>query len=473
MLGRLSVASRTAAARPRLEPTVNDVHSQLNSTQVAEIAAPRSIDELQAIIRRSGRRPICIAGGRHAMGGQQFASDATLIEIRQMNRVLAFDQAAGIIEVESGIEWPELVAFLRNSPWGIRQKQTGADRLTLGGSLGANAHGRGLRFKPIVGDVESFTMIDAGGNRLECSRTNNRDLFTLAIGGYGLFGVIASVRLRLAPRQKVERIVEVLDADHVMDAFGNRIAGGFLYGDFQFAIDARSDKFLRRGVFSCYRPVSDEMPIPPDQVELQEEDWHKLLLLAHIDKAHAYDRYVDYYLGTSGQIYWSDEHQLSVYPNDYHRAVDATLHTPNPATEIITEIYVPRERLADFLAEAGDDFRRHDVNVIYGTVRLIERDDETFLPWATQAYACVIFNLHTEHTPAGIAHSAEAFRRLIDMAIARNGSYFLTYHRFARRDQIEACYPRFAEFLYEKRCFDRHERFQSAWYRHYKTMFAT
>jgi FAD/FMN-containing dehydrogenase len=218
--------------------------------------------------------------------------------------------------------------------------------------------------------------------------------------------------------------------------------------------------------------VSDETPIPLHQAELCEDDWRNLLLLAHADKSQAYARYVDYYLRTSGQIYWSDEHQLSIYANDYHRAVDATLHAANRATEIITEIYVPRERLADFMAEARNDFRRNEVNVIYGTVRLIERDDQTFLPWATQPYACVVFNLHTEHTAAAVAGSAAAFRRLIDMAIARNGSYFLSYHRFARRDQVEACYPRFAEFLREKRRFDPHERFQSAWYRHYRAMFA-
>src|SRR2546429_2315643 len=38
--------------------------------------------------------------------------------------------------------------------WGIRQKQTGADRLSIGGALAANAHGRGLKLKPLIGDVE-------------------------------------------------------------------------------------------------------------------------------------------------------------------------------------------------------------------------------------------------------------------------------------------------------------------------------
>ena len=44
---------------------------------------------------------------------------------------------------------------------------------------------------------------------------------------------------------------------------------------------------------------------------------------------------------------------------------------------------------------------RTGVDVIYGTVRLIERDDESFLAWARDRWACVIFNLHTVHTRRG------------------------------------------------------------------------
>src|SRR6266404_4187004 len=52
------------------------------------------------------------------------------------------------------------------------------------------------------------------------------------------------------------------------------------------------------------------------------------------------------------------------------------------------------------------------------------------------------------------------------------GSYYLTYHRYATRKQVEACYPQFAEFLRLKKKYDPDERFQSDWYRHYRTMFA-
>ena len=99
---------------------------------------------------------------------------------------------------------------------GIRQKQIGDDRLTLGGALSANAHGRGLRLPPIVGDVEAFTLIGSRGEIFHCSRTENTDLFGLSIGVYGLFGVIADATLRLAPRLKVRRNVEILTLDELV-----------------------------------------------------------------------------------------------------------------------------------------------------------------------------------------------------------------------------------------------------------------
>jgi FAD/FMN-containing dehydrogenase len=125
------------------------------------------------------------------------------------------------------------------------------------------------------------------------------------------------------------------------------------------------------------------------------------------------------------------------------------------------------------MADARALARKNKVNIIYGTIRLIEQDRESFLAWAKKPYACVIFNLHVEHTKQGVARAADAFRRLIDLGIESGGSYYPTYHRYAERRQVEACYPQFREFLKLKRRYDPGELFQSEWYRHYKKMFAT
>lgn len=458
---------------------VNDVHSQLNPTTVRRSVTPTSAGEVVRIVRECAARgeAVSIAGGRHAMGGQQFGDETTLVDMRGLDKVRRFDRARGLIEVEAGIQWPALVRYLVERQdgaarqWGIAQKQTGADRLTIGGALAANAHGRGLRMAPFVGDIEAFEIVDARGDRRTCSRTREPELFRLAIGGYGLFGIVSAVTLRLAPRRKVERVVEIRTVDGLMDAFDQRIGDGFLYGDFQYDIDPGSADFMRRGVFSCYRPVADATPIDPAQRELGDSDWTALLQLAHQDKTEAFKRYSAYYLSTNGQVYWSDVHQLSTYLDDYHQALDGPLSRPR-GTEMITEIYVPRPALADFFGEVRETFRTNGAEIVYGTVRLIERDAETFLPWARESWACTIFNLHVEHSPAGQERSADAFRTLIDMAIRRGGSYFLTYHRHARREQVEACHPSLAEFLRRKRRHDPDLRFQSDWYRHYARMFA-
>ncbi len=484
LVGSAAVAtagSGCARRLPRPRATlVNDIHSELNATWVDRVVRPASVEQLAELVRSPAARArgISIAAGRHTMGGQQFGSGTVLLDMNGLRRVLRFDPDRGQVEVEAGIQWPELIEYLlhaqagRPRQWGIIQKQTGADRLSLGGALAANVHGRGLTLRPFIGDVEAFTLVDADGAVRTCSRRENPELFRLAIGGYGLFGVIASVILRLAPRRKLQRVVEVVHADDLVPAFEQWIADGFLYGDFQYATDARSDDFLRKGVFSCYRPVPDDIPMPGTQKELSEADWRWLLYLSHADRRRAFEEYATYYLSTSGQLYWSDTHQLSVYIDGYHRRLDARTGAAERATEMISEIYVPRPALPRFLADVRAEFRSSPAEVIYGTVRLVERDDESVLAWARERYACIIFNLHVVHTTAGRERAARDFRRLIDLAIPYGGSYFLTYHRWATRRQVEACYPQLPEFLRLKRKYDPEERFQSDWYRHYRSLFA-
>ena len=440
---------------------------------------PENLDAIRAAIKAAQKeeRAICISGARHAMGGQQFLQDGLMIDTRRMNRVLGFDIEKGHIEVEAGIQWPQLLQHLvssqkgRERQWTFAQKQTGADKLTIGGCLAANVHGRGLKLPPFIGDVESFRLLIAKGDIVNCSRSENAELFRLAIGGYGLFGLVTSVTLRLVERRKVERVVEVRSIEGLSKAFAERIRDGFIYGDFQYAIDDTSPDFLSRGVFCCYRPVDPETPVPANQKDLHERDWVELLTLAHHAKGEAFRRYAGFYLQTNGQIYWSDEAQMSVYPENYHRALDQRVGAQVRATEAITEIYCEREQLEPFMAEVREYTRRDKVDIIYGTIRLIEQDRESFMPWARRPYACVIFNVHVEHTTSGLIKAGDVFRRLIDIGIKHGGSYFPTYNRYAIRRQVEACHPRLPEMMKLKRKYDEKELFQSEWYRHYKKMF--
>ena len=467
--------SHAPSSEPKTSVELNDIHSQLNSTIHESIKAPKTVEEIQAVIRQAkkDKKAISISGGKHSMGGQQFGAGTQHISMSAFNQVIGLDSEKGILEVQSGIQWPELVDWLNQNqksskrPWGIRQKQTGADRLSIGGALSSNIHGRGLKMRPMIDDVESFTLIDADGEIKTCSRSENQELFKLVIGGYGLFGVIGTVKVRLMPVQILERVVKIIEIKDFIPLVTQRANEGYLFGDFQFAIDPKSNDFMNRGVYSLYKPVQKEMKSGSEISEMKADDWGRLIGLAHQDKSRAFQIYTQFYLGTNGQLYRSDTHQMGVYVDDYHKSFDNGVK----ASEMISEIYVPRDKLKKLFDQLRVDFRKNETNVVYGTVRLIEKDNESFLAWAKQSYAATVFNFHVDHTPVGIEKAKMQFQHIIDRALEHEGSYFLTYHRWARKDQVLKAYPQMPKFLELKRKYDPEERFQSDWYRHYKEMF--
>ena len=461
-LPRPSTAAVPAAVR------LNDVHSRLNPTRVARVLRPRDEAELRRAVsrQRALREPLAVMGARHAMGGQQFLTAGTVLDTAALDRIGPFDPARGLVVVEAGARWPALLAWLRAHPdngdgWTIRQKQTGGDDFSIGGAVAANIHGRGLRLAPFVDDLEWIELVCADGRLVRASRSEAPALFALAVGGYGLFGVVVRACLRLARGATLQRRVALVRAGEAMAGFEAAIGDGCTYGDFQFAIDPAGADFLDAGIQSCYRPV----PGPPDPApaRMDEAGFRRLLVLAHADPARAFEEYAAFYRRTHGQRYAPDEQHGGLYLDGYHGAVDRAGH---PGSEMIGELYVPRLGLAGFLAEAADLLRGHRAQAIYGTVRLVERDPHTLLAWARAPWACVVLNLHVHHDATGLRRAVAAFRGLIDLALARAGSFYLTYHRWARADQLEAAYPAMGEFLRAKRELDPDGLFQSDWYRH-------
>jgi len=451
--------------------SVNDVQGQLSGTLVYRIVQPDTLEGVQGALKlaQSEERALCVSGGRHSMGSQAFAAEGILVDTRKLAKVLALDSERGLIEVEAGMGWPELLATLHPTPWAFNQKQSGVDRVTVGGSLSANMHGRGLATPPFISDIESFKLLNARGQLANCSRTENAELFRLAVGGYGLFGFVYSVTLRLVRRRKLERVTEMRTIDGLAAVFADRIRDGFVDGEFRLSTDETSPDFLRRGVFICHRPVGDERPMPPAPRELAEADWNQLFYLEHTDKTGAFKRVADFYIATSGQLYWSDDVQMARYPEGYHREIDRRVR--GRGSDVITEIYCEREALEAFIAEVRNYAVRGRTDIVSASVRLIEPDGESFLPWARQPYACVMFNVHIDRTSTGLIRTSDALRAMIDIGLRHGGSYSLAYHRYALRRQIDACYPRFADFLRQKRRHDPGELFQSDWYRHYKKMY--
>ena len=103
------------AAAPALAKSrgvlVNDTHTGLNPTWVERVERPDSVAEIQKLLKdcRKHGKQVSLSGSRHATGGQQFATKSVLFDMRGMKRMVSLDGKTGILSVESGIEWPELI----------------------------------------------------------------------------------------------------------------------------------------------------------------------------------------------------------------------------------------------------------------------------------------------------------------------------------------------------------------------------
>lgn len=455
-------------------PTLNDVQSRLNATEMARVVAPKTAAEVGEILRDASARglAVCPAGTLHAMGGQQFAAGGVSLSSAAMDGVGPLDADSRSVWVQSGVRWRGLVDWLNREqdgerePLTIIQKQTGADELTIGGALSANVHGRVLGRKPIADDIAALRITGADGVRRLCDRDQNPDLFRAAIGGYGLFGFVDSVSLRLEPRARLARRVREIRTEDAANALAESATRGAAYGDFQYMTDETDADFMRKGILSTYSPDGGaDSEIPDGQLGLSLDDWSRLYYLAHADKARAYAEYAAHYLRTDGQLYMSDEHQFSPYLPDAGGMLARRMGWSPFRSLMITELYVPRAAFPRFMESARSAALETGANVVYGTVRLIESERETALPWATQNWACVIFNLLVEHSPSGIERAKTQFRALTDLALDEGGRYYLTYHRWARRDQIERACPEMRGFLAMKDRHDPNGLFDSDWHR--------
>ncbi len=460
---------------------LNDRQSRLNATSVLGMLEPKSVDDLQAIIQRANQQgiPLSVSGGRFAMGGQQFGQETLHLDTSaSLDRILELDQQRGLLRVQGAVMWPAVLAYLRGQtppagepPWTIRQKQAGVNRVTLAGAVSSNIHGRGLRFAPFVEDIESLLIINAAGEAVPCDRQENAELFSLVVGGYGLFGVVAEATLRLAPQFQVQRSVEIIKASQLGARLQQCIDEGYVFGECELSADfSQSDS---PALLVCGKPSTGESQKVADQSspETDEAERANRLLLRHRDKQAAFDAHSQRLLATDGQVVWSDLQQMSDDFVEVHPTVDQQLGKTVPGTDVITELVVAVDQLAALLTATSRLIQEREIDVISAKVSLVEPDDVTFLRWAVERSACIQFCVHVDHSNEGLAKAADDARTLVQAALDHGGRYYPTYHRWPTRDQVLTAFPQFIEFLKLKLKLDPKERFQSQWYRHYKAMF--
>jgi hypothetical protein len=133
-------------------------------------------------------------------------------------------------------------------------------------------------------------------------------------------------------------------------------------------------------------------------------------------------------------------------------------------------LLIPPGQLGPLLAETKERCAQWRIAIEGIRTRRIRAEDETFLRWARRNYVEIRLAIGVGANLGMQVRMTQLRRELIDLAIARGGSFPIAWTPEATRSQTERCYPQLAEFLVEQRRIDPHQRWANAWLRHHRSL---
>jgi FAD/FMN-containing dehydrogenase len=452
------------------DPLLRTDVARLHPSRVDRVEPVREVEQLRAVLRDARRRglKVSISGSRHSQGGHTYTSGGVVLDMRGFNRVRAVDPAALTITVESGATWDEIQRAIAPRGLAVKVMQS-SNVFTVGGTLSANAHGRDVDVTQVVEMVESFRLLLADGSVVAVSRNENAELFSLVIGGYGLYGVILDVTLRVARDELYEQAAVSMDYRE-FPAYLAR-----LRADPEVAlmlarpsIEPDPQSFLRELMVVTWRRAR---PGTAGAFELTEE--------AHVTR----DRL---FFGLSRRFGWAKSLRWRLQKRVELGAGQARLVSRNNAmrpplaplelldyrsrrdTDIIQEYFVPVEEFVPFMDRFREILLADEANVLSSTVRYVTANATPTLAYAPQRDALAVIQMSNVGLSAAAQARAEATtRRLVDAALERGGTYYLTYQLYPTPEQLHRAYPGARRAFERKRFYDPDETFSSQFYERY------
>jgi FAD/FMN-containing dehydrogenase len=457
--GHRSIAREAAERTGPKSSTVNDV-TQINRIDVARIAKPTSVEEIQRLVREA-KSPVSIGGARHSMGGQIATENALFLDMRDFDDVLVLDVEARTIKVQTGITWRKIQETVDRHDLAVKVMQSYAN-FTVGGSLSVNGHGRYVGQGSLVSTVREIAVVLADGSLVRASRTENADVFRGAIGGYGAIGVIVEATLDLAPNQPMARESTRMPLVEYKKFFDGKIR------DSKTAIFHNAD---------IYPPAYDEvMAITWSATDRPVTIPDRLVPIggSHLVERLAYLWMSEVPYGKESRARFLDPWRLRGAPvvwRNYEASYDVSELEPvsrTRSTYVLEEYFIPVANFEAFTARMRTIFDRHRPNVINVSIRHASPDADSTMAWAREeSFAFVIYYKQGVSAAAQKA-VGEWTRELIDAALANGGTYYLPYQLHATREQFRRAYPRAEELFALKRRLDPAYRFRNKlWDKYY------
>lgn len=462
-LGALGTLVPRIARSAEFRTVINDA-SRLNPTPVAKhiILRPEVGEPVIETLRRemkdaaAERRPFAVGVARHSMGAQSIARNGTAITLA--GGAIDVDKPSRTYRVGAGATWAQVIRQL--DPLGLSPAvmQSNHD-FGIGSTFCVNAHGWPVPYGPFGSTVRSIRLMLADGTVLTCSRTDNAELFALAMGGYGLVGVVLDLELDAALNEllvpKVERMAAAKFADRFISAVRTDRQVKMAYGRLEVA----RKTFFEEALLITYRPVASQPERLPSATSsgLMTSVSNKIYRAQIGSEAGKRARWI-----AETRINPAISAGIATRNTLMNEPVSNLANLEPHRTDILHEYFVPPERFGEFLTACKEIISPARAEFINVTLRFVDSDPTAVLAFAPTPRIAAVMSFSQEVSADGEADMLLLTERLIERVVGIGGAFYLPYRLHARRDQVERSYPNAARFIELKRRYDPGLLFRNA-----------
>ena len=394
---------------------------------------------------QEGNRPVCVSAARHSMGGQSIPRDGHAITVD--DAWIEPDTANQTYRVNGGARWRDVIAALDPLGFSPAVMQSNHD-FGVAATFSVNAHGWPVPYGPMGATVREIRMVLPSGELVTASRTENADLFRLAVGGFGLVGMIVDMEVDMVPNQRLEPSFETMPARDFPTAFRAAVddpTKPMAYG----RLNVTRDSLFEDALLVTYSPTPDQSDIPP----ATESGW----------MSYAASYLYRGQVGREGMKDWRWWMESSLGPRIAAESTRNSLMNEPVVTlddrdttrvDILHEYFVPFDAFDAFLEICQDVIPDAFVEFLNVTLRFVDADTDSLLPHSPVPTIAAVMSFTQELTARAESDHARMTRRLIQRIIAIGGTYYLPYRPHASIDQFASAYPQARDFAAAKRALD-------------------
>lgn len=446
--------------------TINDF-SRLNATQVHQVSIPTSYQELQDIIKYTNTHnfKITVTGARHSQGGHAFYPNAIIINLEKLNKILDFDPSKKLITVQAGATWQQLQKFLHSHGHAVKIMQY-ANIFTLGGSLSVNCHGIDPHFGPLIESVKSIKILQADGSIVHASRSENPELFSLAIGGYGLFGIILEVTLQVVKDDLYKPETKLVSIDNYVEkikALQNDPNIGFHFA-FLTLTPFKKNLF---GKIVCldFKKIDEAQFSDKKQTNIRQLQQPQFTKIKKIGvKLWSKSKIIK-------ALHWIPEskkyNKIISRNNIMSPPVDHMCINSSQSTHLLQEYFIPVDNFTQFIASLEKITQQLNVNIMHIALRFIPKNTESYLSYTSTDRIGIVILINQKFNEQDYKKTEKWTQELIQSAYTLGGAYYLPIQLHATKDQALKTYPQLDTFFAFKKSYDPAELFMNHFYEKY------